>query len=297
MKNIFTAIFILCLTTLGMAQSTEQINPADPNYSVELNAILQTISGNTNSLSQSVATTSGYFSNGILSTKSGGTGQNSSNWPAGDVVYMSSLGTFGHEVLPHSSIVFLSSGTFTAPSGVNIVFITEIGGGGGGGSNNSANNGGGGGGGGGSFTNIPYAVTPGNTYTVTVGAGGLGTSNNDGASGSASLFDALSVSGGLGGKDSTNGRAGGSSVNVSSGISQSIFGSNAGANGTSAGGNGGTGGGSTFGMGGTAGVANTSAGGSASTNGGGGGGGGGASGVGTLYNGGNGGSGFVLVQY
>ena len=68
--------------------------------------------------------------------------------------------------------VFTSSGTWTAPAGVNAAQVILVGGGGGGGQ--SSGNAAGGGGGGGAVVTRNLAVTPGTTYNVTVGAGGQG---------------------------------------------------------------------------------------------------------------------------
>jgi hypothetical protein len=82
--------------------------------------------------------------------------------------------------------------TWTAPSGVTSVQVLVVGGGGGGGWH-----GGGGGGAGGLNYSASYAVTPGNSYTVTVGAGGLGGVNGSvPTSGTNSSFDTLSAVGG-----------------------------------------------------------------------------------------------------
>jgi hypothetical protein len=69
--------------------------------------------------------------------------------------------------------VFTSSGTFTIPSGKTVVKVTVVGGGGGAGGNPGYNNSAaGGGGGGGSAIKYLTGLTPGNTLTVTRGAGG-----------------------------------------------------------------------------------------------------------------------------
>jgi hypothetical protein len=62
--------------------------------------------------------------------------------------------------------------TWTCPPGVTSVAVFAIGGGEAGASFDSGANGGGGGGGGGSAANAAVAVTPGNVYNLTVGAGG-----------------------------------------------------------------------------------------------------------------------------
>ena len=87
--------------------------------------------------------------------------------------------------------------TWTAPSGVTSVQVLVVGGGGGGGWHA-----GGGGGAGGLNDSASYAVTPGTSYTVTVGAGGLGSVNHGSpncdppTSGGNSAFDTLSAAGG-----------------------------------------------------------------------------------------------------
>ena len=66
-----------------------------------------------------------------------------------------------------------ASGSWVAPAGVTSVTIEAWGGGGAGGGN-PTNTDGGGGGGGAAYSRITAVVVPGNTYTVTVGAGGAG---------------------------------------------------------------------------------------------------------------------------
>ena len=68
---------------------------------------------------------------------------------------------------------FTANTTWTVPAGVNEVEVLVVGGGGGGGWA-----GGGGGGGGGVLYRPNFAVSPGSTFTVTVGAGGAGTTSN-----------------------------------------------------------------------------------------------------------------------
>ena len=78
---------------------------------------------------------------------------------------------------------FTSSGTWTAPSGVTEVEYLVVAGGGGGGGD-----GGGGGGAGGFRTGTGFSVTAGTDYTITVGAGGTGTTTADPMAGSNSVF-------------------------------------------------------------------------------------------------------------
>lgn len=68
---------------------------------------------------------------------------------------------------------YTTSGTFTVPVGVTSITVEAWGGGGKGGTRTS--NGGAGGGGGGAYVRSVMTVTPGTTYTVTVGAGSTST--------------------------------------------------------------------------------------------------------------------------
>lgn len=112
-----------------------------------------------------------------------------------------------------SGKIFTSSSTFTVPPGVTTVYVTMCGGGGGGGggcvgSTSTCN--GGNGGGAGAYFKKPCIVTPGATYTITVGAGGAGgagsttTSGQPGQAGGTSSFgNLLSATGGGGGRGAT----------------------------------------------------------------------------------------------
>jgi len=96
--------------------------------------------------------------------------------------------------------------TFTVPPGVTTVYVTMCGGGGGGGGG-SINYSGGHGGGAGTYFKKPVTVTPGATYTITVGAGGAGgvySSERLGRAGGTSSFgNLLSATGGGGGGGAT----------------------------------------------------------------------------------------------
>lgn len=107
---------------------------------------------------------------------------------------------------------FTSSGTWTAPTGVTAVEVFAVGGGGGGGGiiapgDNSTAIAAGGGGGGGCIKKI-IPVTPGTSYTITIGAGGaagtatsttsLSAAGNGGSTTFGSLVTAYGGTGGLG---------------------------------------------------------------------------------------------------
>lgn len=107
--------------------------------------------------------------------------------------------------------VFTSGGTFTVPDGVTRIRVRVVGGGGGGGRGTGTNAAAGGGAGG--YAEGWYDVTPGSTYTVTIGAGGAGaTSPGAGGSpgGTTSFGALLSATGGQGQSPLEAGGAGGS---------------------------------------------------------------------------------------
>lgn len=99
--------------------------------------------------------------------------------------------------------VFTTNGTFTVPDGVTAVRVICVGGGGGAGGGAAAEYSGSGGGGGYS-EKIVTGLTPGDTVTVTVGAGGTaGTSTTNGGTGGTSSFGShVTAPGGGGGTKS-----------------------------------------------------------------------------------------------
>lgn len=119
-------------------------------------------------------------------------------------------------VSPVSNIEVLStSGTWVCPANVLKARVTVVGGGGS--ASNRISQSGSGGGGGGCAIKVA-AVTPGQAYTVTVGAGGAGlaatganTTGNDGGTSSFSGLDVAAISGG-------GGKAGGMGVGGVGGV-------------------------------------------------------------------------------
>jgi PKD repeat protein len=101
--------------------------------------------------------------------------------------------------------------SWKAPTNVNYVAYLVVGGGGAGGDSTST---GGGGGAGGmeTLSTVTFAVTPGTSYTVIVGAGGTGVTNRYGNDGGSSNFSTIGVNGGGGGGGNSgfSGRFGGS---------------------------------------------------------------------------------------
>ncbi len=91
------------------------------------------------------------------------------------------LNVFGYSVLFSQSAnqtIYSAAGsyTFTVPSCISVITVETWGSGGGGGSNSDDTDGGGGGGGG-AYSRSTFTVTPGTTYSVTVGAGGAPNTN------------------------------------------------------------------------------------------------------------------------
>lgn len=301
MKNINISILIILYICVGIVfaqanNTTTEVLPNldnNPTNTAVLNDQIRQLQSGIQAISGGIDINNG--TTGILQPSKGGTGQDSSNWPVGDYVYLSSLGTWGHTP-PLVSQVFTASGTFTVPAGISVIFLTECGGGGAGGGFNSANNfGGGGGGGAACVKDYPIAVS--GTVTVTIGAGGtggVGTGGNGGTTSFGSIV-ALGGNGGQVGQVSAGGAggAGGSAIAspanaVATGAGAAIYIP------TFAGGNGGGGSGTNFvaaGGGGTilAAGANAEVAGTANA---GNGGGGSAIGSGLL-----GGSGVVIIQY
>jgi len=128
----------------------------------------------------------------------------------------------------------VGSTSWTVPDGVTSVQYLVVGGGGGGG--NGFDTGGGGGGAGGMVLTGTLNVSPGQSYSVTVGAGGAGgdniRSNRNGQLGGNSIFHTITALGGSGGGGSrTGGTGSGGSAQV--GTSNAPIGGAGGGNGSS----------------------------------------------------------------
>jgi hypothetical protein len=115
---------------------------------------------------------------------------------------------------------FVSSGTFTPQKSLSCDYLVVAGGGGGEGNNNADSYSGGGGagglrstvtatGGGGSLES-PLSLASGTGYTVTIGAGGVGSVNDTSTNGSNSVFSTITSTGGGRGGRFGNGYTGGS---------------------------------------------------------------------------------------
>ncbi|WP_448680591.1 glycine-rich domain-containing protein [Pseudomonas nicosulfuronedens] len=144
---------------------------------------------------------------------------------------------------------FTSSGSFTVPPGITTVYISGCAGGGGGGfsspTTSNVSGGGGGGGAGQSIIRVPFAVTPGQVISVTIGAGGGSGSNG----GDTTVGALVTLSGGSGGGGGTAGSPGSAAGGLGgSGYPRGADGSDG--NTTAGTGNGGQGASSPFGGGG-----------------------------------------------
>lgn len=100
------------------------------------------------------------------------------NWHSIDTSYSAPGGY-------NNSQPYATNGTFVVPTGVYRIRVTLVGGGGGAGSGSGVSSSysgyGGGGGGAGGYVRCEFNVTPGTSYTVTVGAGGSGGAPVNGA--------------------------------------------------------------------------------------------------------------------
>jgi len=103
--------------------------------------------------------------------------------------------------------LFISSGTFTVPSDLTLVFVSGCGGGGGSMRNYNSSFDTASGGGGQACIMVPVPVTPGEVIPITIGAGGIGgTTSNDrkGSDGGVTSFGSyISLLGGGGGMGNT----------------------------------------------------------------------------------------------
>ncbi len=135
-----------------------------------------------------------FATNGVANTGGGGGG--------GSTNTGSTTGAGGSGIVIVRYLKTAVSPTLTKTPTVEYLVV---GGGGGGGYTNNSRGGGGGGGAGGLRSASGYAVTPGTTYTVTVGAGAAGATTLTAVSGSNSVFDTITSVGGGGGASTFSG--------------------------------------------------------------------------------------------
>lgn len=138
----------------------------------------------------------------------------------------------------HGTAEFTTAGThtWTCPEGVTSVVVFLASAGGGGGSGSGGNNGdpatAGSGGAAGNVVVVKLEVSPGTVYNITVGSGGnggasatYGKAGSAGSVGGSTIFDNITVLGGLGGKGGTttvNSTVAGGSARSSNTVAQNI---------------------------------------------------------------------------
>jgi hypothetical protein len=157
------------------------------------------------------------------------------------IIQWTNTGSQAYSVLAGSTPSGITATNWTAPTGVTQIEVLVVAGGGAGGGGT-----GGGGGAGGIIYNSSFSVIPGNSYTVTVGAGGSpGVSTASGGNGNNSVFGTLTAIGGGGGGGAnalggTGGSGGGSgnSYQTAGGSGTAGQGFNGGAGGVGTGGSG-----------------------------------------------------------
>lgn len=123
-------------------------------------------------------------------------------------------------IIPRTPVITtlnVGSGTWTAPAGITSIKLLMVGGGGGGG-NNRGNGNGGGGGGGGIVYHPSVSVTPGQSYSYSVGSGGVAAAayNQSGGQGCVTTGFGATVGGGGGGVSEYNNNCNGAQGNGSS---------------------------------------------------------------------------------
>ena len=168
---------------------------------------------------------SGASTAGVASLAMPGTGPDSNLWNCGAVLLMCN-GTNWRVLVDdaaHGQKLFASSTTWVAPQGVTKVLVSGSGGGGSGGAaqidgSGGTFPGGRGGNGGQRYRNL-VTVTPGTTYTVTIGAGGAAVSSpgvNGNAGTATSLGALITIAAGAAGGGATSSAAGTAGANGAS---------------------------------------------------------------------------------
>jgi hypothetical protein len=149
---------------------------------------------------------------------------------------------------------FTTNGTFTVPAGVTSIIVECWGGGGAGGGTTTDTRYGGGGGAGGAYARRTLSVSPGNTFTVTVGGTAAG-ATTAGINGNPSWFGTTGTvyaQGGAGGAAPNNTTVAGGTGSSASSIGDVVFAGGNGADGNTTRSGGGGGGAGSSGIGGNA---------------------------------------------
>jgi hypothetical protein len=182
-----------------------------PNQTIAFSGTLPVASGGTNGTASPTAGGVAYGTGSAYAFNSAGT--------AGQVLTSSgsSAPTWGTPTVvsqPNCTVYTSGTNTFTVPTGITKIMV-EVWGGGGGAAISQF------GGGGGGYSKGILSVTPGNTITATVGAGGTGGQalGSSGDAGGTSTFSSISATGGagagsVGGSGSGGTGSGGSILNL-----------------------------------------------------------------------------------
>lgn len=182
-----------------------------PNQTIAFSGTLPVASGGTNATATPTAGAVAYGTGSAYAFSASGT--------AGQVLTSSgsSAPTWGTPTAvsqPNCTVYTSGTNTFTVPTGITKVMV-EVWGGGGGAAISQF------GGGGGGYSKGILSVTPGNTITATVGAGGTGGQalGSSGDAGGTSTFSSISATGGggagsVGGSGSGGTGSGGSILNL-----------------------------------------------------------------------------------
>lgn len=244
---------VAATVTNGAIMNAQLAGNAVNGTNIASGQVVKTLNGLTDAVSLSAGPNVTLTTNGTALQISAASGGGGGTIAAGNNVSLfTNGGVLQISAMVSSVAMFGSSGTFVVPTNVTKITVEAWGGGGGGGNgyaytNSSAFifNGGGGGGAGGYAWNV-FSVTPGGSYTVTVGSGG-----SAGVAGGTSSFGALiSAGGGSPGGDASSSVAGsgglpgtttGNLIPVIAGVGQSGFTSSMlGVGGVGSGGNGGS---------------------------------------------------------
>lgn len=317
-KRILFLIICCTFSHLGLAQVDVTRDELPNTNSADSTEVLNNVLRQNQNAINSIG---GYFNaSGYLSPANGGTGTNITTFPNGSLLIYDAgnvgIGTFGQGTAGQTIIsngtgtspswgsanntqIFTTSGTWTAPSGENAIFLTLCGGGGGGQSGTASGSlGGAAGAGAGCINHMLLAITPNTTYTFTIGNGGIGgvgTTGIQGADGVNSTFigDSFTITAGRGRGSANSSTFGTVTFSTGNNISGALTNGQAAVAPSNP--VGGSGGYSVVGLGGFPGSGAGINGGNGFL--GGGGGGGYGTGAGAATNGGNGGNGIAIFQY
>ncbi len=237
------------------SSSTQTTFQYSPSLTINANNLAIEVVSSHRTGSTTLRTVSSYPSNWSLSTQQTQTGNDNAvrnmmltrTIPASNTTDNASITMSGSSLPSMTAIslnasntqprVYFSTGSFTVPTGVTCIQVEAWGGGGSGGQRTS--DGVTGGGGGGAYARSIITVIPGNTYTVTVGSGALGSSSSAGGDSWFGTATTVMAKGGNSvSSNNTSGASGGSGLASIGNIITYNGGNGANGSGTTAGGGG-----------------------------------------------------------